>query len=161
MDQLITVLLNNLPHNYIKWYTLWSVWKQRTHPHTLHWGTAWSRESTHSGNCQGCCCNWRCVDTGCPRCYTHQYLRKTASGTISHKRYDCQLTKHGVSTYGMHREGCMCVCVYTFTNQQDVIVAEAHRTLATEAADLIDACSMGTDPRNLPALVNIWIMTHI
>lgn len=55
----------------------------------------------------------------------------------------------------------MYACICTFTNQQDVIVAEAHRTLAAEAADLIDACSMGTDPRNLPALVNIWIMTHI
>lgn len=48
----------------------------------------------------------------------------------------------------------------TFTNQQNVIVAEAHGTLATEAAYLINARSMGTDPRNLPALVDIWIMTH-
>jgi len=43
----------------------------------------------------------------------------------------------------------------TFTDEQDVVVAEAHRTFTAEAPDLIDAHSAGTDTRYLPALVNI------
>lgn len=43
----------------------------------------------------------------------------------------------------------------TFTDQEDVVVAEAHGALAAEAADLVDAHAVGTDARDLAALVNI------
>ena len=43
----------------------------------------------------------------------------------------------------------------TFTDEQDVVVAEAHRTLTAEAPDLIDTHSVGTDAGDLPALINI------
>lgn len=47
-----------------------------THPHRPHWGTVWSLVSTRSGSCLECWYSWRCVGTGCPRCYTHQYLHR-------------------------------------------------------------------------------------
>lgn len=43
----------------------------------------------------------------------------------------------------------------TFTDQQDVVVAEAHGTLAAEAANLVDAHAVGANARDLTALVNI------
>lgn len=42
-----------------------------------------------------------------------------------------------------------------FTDEQDVVVAEAHGTFTAETADLVDTDPIGTDPRDLPALVNI------
>lgn len=42
-----------------------------------------------------------------------------------------------------------------FTDEQDVVVAEAHGTFTAETADLVDTDPVGTDPRDLPALINI------
>lgn len=42
-----------------------------------------------------------------------------------------------------------------FTDEQYVVVAEAHWTFTAEAPNLIDTHSTGTDTRYLPALVNI------
>lgn len=45
-----------------------------------------------------------------------------------------------------------------FTNEQYVVVAEAHWTFTAEAPDLVDTHSIGTDTRDLPALINInWL----
>lgn len=53
------------------------------------------------------------------------------------------------------REGCTAVLGFTFTDEQYVVVAEAHRTFAAEAADLVDAHSVGADAGDLSALVDI------
>ena len=58
-----------------------------------------------------------------------------------------------VEQFSMHRPLLMLCC--TFTDEQDVVVAEAHWALAAEAADLIDTHSVGTDSRDLAALVDI------
>lgn len=51
---------------------------------------------------------------------------------------------------------CRCGRVaLTFTNEQLVIIEEAHGTLAPEAANHVDAHAVFTDPRDLPALINI------
>lgn len=45
-----------------------------------------------------------------------------------------------------------------FTNEQYIVVAEAHWTFTAEAPDLVDAHSICTDTRDLPALINInWL----
>lgn len=44
---------------------------------------------------------------------------------------------------------------FTFTDEQDVVVAEAHWTFTAEAPDLVDTHSVGTDTGDLPALINI------
>lgn len=44
----------------------------------------------------------------------------------------------------------------TFTNQQLVIIEEAHWTFTPEAADHVDTHTIFTDPWDLPTLVNIW-----
>lgn len=44
---------------------------------------------------------------------------------------------------------------FTFADEQDVVVAEAHRTFAAEAPDLVDAHAVGADARDLPALVDV------
>lgn len=49
---------------------------------------------------------------------------------------------------------------FTFTNEQNVVVAEAHGTFAAEAPDLVDTHSVGTDTRDLPALVDICTKRH-
>lgn len=43
----------------------------------------------------------------------------------------------------------------TFTNQQLVIIEEAHRTFTSEAANHVDTHSIFTDPWDLPAFINI------
>lgn len=40
------------------------------------WATAWSLVSTRSGSCLECWYSWHFVGTGCPHCYTHQYLHR-------------------------------------------------------------------------------------
>lgn len=45
--------------------------------------------------------------------------------------------------------------VGTFTYEQDVVVAEAHGTLAAEAPDLVDAHAISADARDLAALVDV------
>lgn len=68
----------------------------RTHPNRLHWGTVWSRASTRSGSCLECWCSWRCVGTGYPRCYTHQYLRRgKKERNINHRLHNCLLGAGG------------------------------------------------------------------
>lgn len=42
-----------------------------------------------------------------------------------------------------------------FTNQQLVIIEEAHWAFTSEAANHVDAHSIFTDPRDLPAFINI------
>lgn len=42
-----------------------------------------------------------------------------------------------------------------FTNEQLVVIEEAHGTLAPEAAHHVDTHAVFTDPRDLPALINI------
>ena len=49
----------------------------------------------------------------------------------------------------------MCCLSFTFTNEQYVVVAEAHRAFTAEAPDLVDTHSVGTDTRDLPTLINI------
>lgn len=49
----------------------------------------------------------------------------------------------------------MCSLSFTFTNEQYVVVAEAHRTFTAEAPDLVDTHSIGTDTGDLPALIDI------
>lgn len=44
----------------------------------------------------------------------------------------------------------------TFANQPSTVVEEAHRALAAEAPNLIDADATGTDGGDLPALVDVW-----
>lgn len=44
---------------------------------------------------------------------------------------------------------------FTFTDQEYVVVTEAHGTLAAEASNLIDTHSAGTDTWDLPALVDV------
>lgn len=44
---------------------------------------------------------------------------------------------------------------FTFTDEQYVVVAEAHRTFAAEAPDLVDAHAVGADSGDLPALVDV------
>lgn len=44
---------------------------------------------------------------------------------------------------------------FTFADEQDVVVAEAHRTFAAEAPDLVDAHAVGADAGDLPALVDV------
>lgn len=43
----------------------------------------------------------------------------------------------------------------TFADEQYVVVAEAHGTLAAEAPDLVDTHAVGTDSGDLSALVDI------
>lgn len=45
--------------------------------------------------------------------------------------------------------------VNIFTNQQLVIIEEAHRTFTSEAANHVDTHSIFTDPWDLPAFINI------
>lgn len=47
----------------------------------------------------------------------------------------------------------------TFTDEQYVVVAESNRALAPEAANLVDADTIGTDCRDLTALINICTQT--
>lgn len=47
----------------------------------------------------------------------------------------------------------------TFTDEQYVVVAESNGALAPEAANLVDADTIGTDSRDLAALVNICTQT--
>lgn len=54
------------------------------------------------------------------------------------------------------KEGSTAVFGSTFTDEQDVVVAEAHRTFTAEAPDLVDANSVGADSGDLSALVDIW-----
>lgn len=44
---------------------------------------------------------------------------------------------------------------FTFANEQYVVVAEAHGTLAAEAPNLVDTHAVGTDSRDLSTLVDI------
>lgn len=53
------------------------------------------------------------------------------------------------------KENILCSLRFTFTNEQYVVVAEAHRTFTAEAPDLVDTHSIGTDTRDLPTLINI------
>lgn len=52
-------------------------------------------------------------------------------------------------------DGSTAVFGFTFTDEQDVVVAEAHRTFTAEAPDLVDANSVGADAGDLSALVDI------
>lgn len=52
-------------------------------------------------------------------------------------------------------EGSTVVLGLTFTDEQYVVVAEAHRTFTAEAPDLVDANSVGADAGDLSALVDI------
>lgn len=45
---------------------------------------------------------------------------------------------------------------HTFTYEQDVVVAKAHWTFATETSDLVDAHSVCADAWYFPTLVDIW-----
>lgn len=53
------------------------------------------------------------------------------------------------------KEGSAGALGFTFTDEQYVVVAEAHRTFAAEAPDLVDADSVGADAGDLSALVDI------
>lgn len=50
---------------------------------------------------------------------------------------------------------CTIVFSFTFADEQYVVVAEAHRTFAAEAPDLVDAHAVGADAGDLPALVDV------
>lgn len=49
----------------------------------------------------------------------------------------------------------------TFTDEQDVVVAEADGALAVEAPNLVDADAVGADRRDLAALVDICTQSNI
>lgn len=49
---------------------------------------------------------------------------------------------------------------FTFANEQYVVVAEAHGTLAAEAPDLVDTHAVGTDSRDLSTLVDVCTNTQ-
>lgn len=51
--------------------------------------------------------------------------------------------------------GTVLTLVNIFTNQQLVIIEEAHWTFTSEAANHVDTHSILTDPRDLPAFINI------
>lgn len=56
------------------------------------------------------------------------------------------------------REQSLVKCVRsvgTFTYEQDVVVAEAHATLAAEAPDLVDAHAVSAEARDLATLIDI------
>lgn len=46
-------------------------------------------------------------------------------------------------------------CSVTFTDEQDVVVAESNGALAPKAANLIDADTICADSRDLTALIDI------
>lgn len=62
------------------------------------------------------------------------------------QRLRCQLLKHHSSEWEEHS---------TFTDQELVIVEEAHRTLASEAANHVYTDPIFTHSRNLSAFINI------
>lgn len=45
--------------------------------------------------------------------------------------------------------------VHVFADQQHAVVAEARGALAAEAPNLVDADTVGTDGRDLPALIDV------
>lgn len=49
---------------------------------------------------------------------------------------------------------------FTFANEQYVVVAEAHGTLAAEAPDLVDTHAVGTDSGDLSTLVDVCTNTQ-
>ncbi len=112
-----------------------------THRGRLRWATAWIRPNTRSGSCRGCWCSWRFAGTDCRRCCTRRYLWWTDSVSQEIRQRS-----------SVQRQSC----VGTFTDEQDVVVAEAHGTLAAETADLVDADAVRTDSWDLATLVDIW-----
>lgn len=60
-----------------------------------------------------------------------------------------------------HPPGCCPSCPVTFADEQDVVVAESNGTLAPEAANLVDADTVGADGGDLAALIDICAQTNI
>ena len=91
--------------------------KTSTHPHRPRWATAWIPANTRSGNFLGCWCSWRCVGTGCPRCYTHQYLNNGGGEkNINHWIHNCLLRRKNTTL--LHSEESP-YCLYNDITQEE------------------------------------------
>lgn len=67
----------------------------------------------------------------------------------------CSSRRSGETSGAVWTRTCTIVFSFTFTDEQYVVVAEAHRTFAAEAPDLVDAHAVGADAGDLPALVDV------